>query len=147
MSQAKQGDKVKIHYTGRLGDGTVFDSSIIADPLEFTIGEREVIVGLEEAVLGMSPGESKTVTIPAEKAYGQRSDDHIVVVERSKFPPDIQPAVGKELELRRREDGQTFPVKVVEVSDTEVKLDGNHYLAGQDLTFDIQVLDVIPASQ
>lgn len=143
MAPAKPGDKVKIHYTGRLEGGTVFDSSVIADPLEFTIGEREVIVGLEEAVTGMSPGESKTVTIPAEKAYGQPSDENIVVVEPSKFPANIKPEVGKELELRRREDGQTFPVKVVDVSETGVKLDANHYLAGKDLTFDIQLLDIL----
>lgn len=142
MTQAKDGDRVKVHYTGRLDDGTVFDSSMITDPLEFTVGEREVIEGFDEAVVGMSPGESRTVEIPPEKAYGYHRDELIVTVGRDKFPADIQPVVGKQLELRRREDGETFPVTVTDVSESKVTLDGNHYLAGKELTFDIHLLEI-----
>jgi len=143
MAQAQLGDKVKVHYTGRLDDGTVFDSSIISDPLEFTIGEREVVPGFEEAIIGMSPGESKNVKVPVDKAYGPRRDDMMIVVERDKFPPDIEPEVGQQLEIRQREDGQTFPVTVTDVSESSVTLDANHHLAGKDLTFDIQFLEIV----
>ena len=143
MAQAQLGDKVKVHYTGRLGDGTVFDSSIISDPLEFTLGEREVIPGLEEAVIGMNPGESKTVSMPVDKAYGPRRDDMVIVVEREKFPPDIEPELGQQLEIRQREDGPTFPVTVTDVSESSVTLDANHQLAGNELTFDIQLLEIV----
>lgn len=143
MAQAQLGDRVKVHYTGRLDDGTVFDSSIITDPLEFTIGEREVVPGFEEAVIGMSPGESKNVKIPVDKAYGPRREDMTIVVDRDKFPPDIEPEVGQQLEIRQREDGQTFPVTVTDVSESSVTLDANHHLAGKDLTFDIQLLEIV----
>ncbi len=143
MAQAQLGDRVKVHYTGRLDDGTVFDSSIITDPLEFTIGEREVVPGFEEAVIGMSPGESKNVKIPVDKAYGPRREDMTIVVDRDKFPPDIEPEVGQQLEIRQREDGQTFPVTVTDVSESSVTLDANHQLAGKDLTFDIQLLEIV----
>jgi peptidylprolyl isomerase len=143
MAQAQQGDKVKVHYTGRLDDGTVFDSSIISDPLEFTIGEREVITGFEEAVIGMNPGESKTIRVPVDRAYGPHREDMIMEVEREKFPPEIEPEVGQQLEIRRRENGQTFPVTVTDVSESSVTLDANHHLAGKDLTFDIQLLEIV----
>ncbi len=143
MAQAQQGDKVKVHYTGRTDDGTVFDSSIISDPLEFIIGESEVIPGFEEAVIGMNPGESKTIRVPVDRAYGPHREDMIIVVEREKFPPDIEPEVGRQLEIRRRENGQTFPVTVTDVSESSVTLDANHHLAGKDLTFDIQLLEIV----
>lgn len=143
MEEAKQGNKVKIHYTGRLDDGSVFDSSMITDPLEFTLGNGEVIPGLEEAILGMTPGEKKTVTIPPDKAYGQRNDEMMIVVEREKFPPHIVPEVGQQLEIRRHEDGGTFPVTVAGVSEASVTLDANHYLAGKDLTFEIVLVEVV----
>ena len=143
MAQAQHGDKVKVHYTGRLDDGTVFDSSIISDPLEFTIGEREVVPGFEEAIIGMNPGESKTVTVPVDKAYGPRRDDMVMVVDREKFPPNIEPEVGQQLEIRQREDGRTIPVMVTDVSESSVTLDANHHLAGKDLIFNIQLLEII----
>jgi peptidylprolyl isomerase len=143
MAQAQQGDTVKVHYTGRLDDGTVFDSSIISDPLEFTIGESQVILGFEEALIGMNPGESKTVRVPVDRAYGPYREDMIVVVERDKFPPSIQPEIGQQLEIRQRENGQTFPVTVTDVSESSVTLDANHHLAGKDLTFDIQLLEIV----
>ncbi len=143
MAQAQHGDKVKVHYTGRLDDGTVFDSSIISDPLEFTIGEREVVPGFEEAIIGMNPGESKTVTVPVDKAYGPRRDDMVMVVDREKFPPNIEPEVGQQLEIRQREDGRTIPVMVTDVSESSVTLDANHHLAGKDLIFNIQLLEIV----
>lgn len=153
MAEAKQGDKVTVHYTGRLDDGTVFDSSECHDhdcgcgsgsesgPLEFTIGEGGVIPGFEQAVLGMTPGDSKTVFIPADQAYGPRMDEMVAEVERSALPDDMAPAVGQQLEVTQ-EDGHTFPVLITEVTDSMVTLDANHPLAGRDLTFDIKLVTI-----
>lgn len=144
MAQAKQGDTVNVHYTGKLDNGTVFDSSVNREPLEFTIGEGRVIPGFEEAVVEMNPGDSKTVKIPANEAYGPRRDEMIVVVDRSQFPPDLNPEVGEQLEMRQA-DGQSFIVTVTDINDSNVTLDANHPLAGEDLTFDIQLMDIKPS--
>jgi len=149
MAQAKEGDKVKVHYTGRLEGGEVFDSSECAEdecgcdtgPMEFTIGEGSVIPGFEEAIIGMSPGESKTVTIPVDDAYGQRIEEMVAVVERANLPPDMTPELGMRLEVTQ-EDGQVFPVVITEVTDTQVTIDANHPLAGRDLTFDIRLVEI-----
>jgi peptidylprolyl isomerase len=149
MAQAKEGDKVKVHYTGRLEGGEVFDSSECAEqecgcdagPLEFTIGEGEVIPGFEKAVVGMSEGEAKTFTIPVEDAYGMRNEEMVVEVERSHVPADMTPAVGMRLEVTQ-EDGQEFPVVITNVTDTHVTLDANHPLAGRDLTFEIKLVEI-----
>ncbi len=141
MTQAKKGDKVKVHYTGKLDDGTVFDSSRDREPIEFTLGAGEVIPGFEAAVEGMQVGETKTTTIPAEEAYGPHRDDMILMVERSKFPPHIEPEVGQQLQLRQ-EDGQTIIVTVAAVTEDTVALDANHPLAGEDLTFDIELVEI-----
>ncbi len=141
MAQAKKGDKVQVHYTGKLDDGTVFDSSQGRDPLEFQLGTGSVIPGFEEAVMGMQEGESKTAYIPADQAYGEYHDEMLLTVSRDQFPPDLEPQVGQELQLREQ-DGQTFVVQVKDVSDDEVTLDANHPLAGEDLTFDIQLVKV-----
>jgi peptidylprolyl isomerase len=149
MAQAKEGDKVKVHYTGRLEGGEVFDSSECSEdecgcdtgPMEFTIGEGSVIPGFEEAIIGMSPGESKTVTIPVDDAYGQRIEEMIAVVERANLPPDMTPELGMRLEVTQ-EDGQVFPVVITEVTDTQVTIDANHPLAGRDLTFDIRLVEI-----
>lgn len=149
MAQAKQGDKVKVHYTGRLDDGEVFDSSECEDegcgcgsgPLEFTIGEGNVIPGFEAAVVGMSVGESKEVNIPMDEAYGPHMEELVGVVERSRLPEGMEPEVGGQLEVTR-EDGETFPVLITAVTETEVTLDANHPLAGRDLTFDIRLLEI-----
>lgn len=141
MAQAKKGDKVQVHYTGKLDDGTVFDSSQGRDPLEFQLGSGSVIPGFEEAVMGMQEGESKTTHIPADQAYGEYHDEMLLTVPRDQFPPDLEPQVGQELQLREQ-DGQTFVVQVKDVSDDEVTLDANHPLAGEDLTFDIQLVKV-----
>ena len=115
MTKAKNGDTVNVHYTGKLGDGTVFDTSVDRDPLQFTIGEGQVIPGFEQAVVGMTAGESKTIEIPADEAYGPQRDDMIIVVERSKFPPDLKPEVGQHLRMRHA-DGQEAVVLVTSVS-------------------------------
>ncbi len=141
MAEARKGDTVKVHYTGKLDDGTVFDSSEGRQPLEFQLGSGSVIPGFEEAVVGMQEGESKTTQIPAEQAYGPYHDEMLLTVPRDQFPPDLDPQVGQELQLRQQ-DGQTFVVQVKDVSDGEVTLDANHPLAGEDLTFDIQLVEV-----
>jgi peptidylprolyl isomerase len=142
MAQAKQGDTVNVHYTGKLEDGTVFDSSMGREPLQFTIGGSEVIPDFEQAVVGMNPGESKTVKIPHQRAYGPYREEMVLVAGRDKFPPEFQPEIGQQLQLRR-DDGQMFFVTVTEVSATSVTLDANHPLAGKDLTFDVQLVGVV----
>jgi peptidylprolyl isomerase len=141
MVQAKLGDTVRVHYTGKLDDGTVFDSSLNAEPLEFTLGDGNIIAGFEKAVMGMSPGDSKTEIIPAEQAYGAYQESMVLVVDRAQMPPDMQPEVGQQLEIRQP-SGQTIPVVITDVSEADVTLDANHPLAGEDLTFDIQLVEI-----
>jgi peptidylprolyl isomerase len=141
MVQAKPGDTVKIHYTGRLEDGTVFDSSSDREPLEFTINQRQVIPGFEEAVLGMTPGESKTEKIPMDQAYGPHREEMVLEVSREQIPPDLNPEVGQQLEIQQA-NGQSVPVFVTDVTDAKITLDANHPLAGEDLTFDIQLVEI-----
>jgi len=133
---AKSGDTVKVNYTGRLADGTVFDTSIGGEPLEFTLGEGRLIPGFEQAVTGMQVGESKTVTIPVDKAYGPRRDDLIVEIGRDNLSPDIKPEVGMQLQ------GSQRVVTIIKVSESTVTIDANHPLAGQDLTFDIELVEI-----
>jgi peptidylprolyl isomerase len=142
MAQAKHGDTVKVHYTGKLEDGTVFDTSINRDPLQFTIGGGQIIPGFEQAVVGMNPGESKTTKVPADKAYGSHHKEKVLVVDRNQFPVDLKPEVGQKLQIRRT-DGQTSVVTVTAVSESSVTLDANHPLAGKDLTFDIQLIELV----
>lgn len=142
MSQAKDGDTVKVGYTGRLDDGTVFDSSENRDPLEFTIGDGKLIKGFDDAVRGMSIGETKTVRIPAEEAYGPYHNEMTMVVGRQELPPDMDPQVGDQLQVRQP-SGQTMIVTVSEVTDGNVTLDANHALAGKDLTFEITLDEVV----
>ena len=141
MVQAKPGDTVKIHYTGRLDDGTVFDSSVNREPLEFTLSGGQVIPGFDEAVLGMSPGESKTQKIPMDQAYGPHRDEMVLEISRQQIPPELEPEVGQQLQVQQ-ENGQTIPVFVTEVTESKVTLDANHPLAGEDLTFDIQLVEI-----
>lgn len=140
--QAKTGDKVKVHYTGKLDDGTVFDSSTDRSPLEFKIGEGRIIPGFEKAVVGMQPGESKDETIPAEHAYGPRRDELMIQVDREEIPADINIEVGQHLQVTHP-DGQEIPVMVQGVTETTVTLDANHPLAGKELTFDIQLIGIV----
>jgi FKBP-type peptidyl-prolyl cis-trans isomerase 2 len=141
MAQAKNGDNVKVHYTGKLDDGTVFDSSVDREPLEFTIGNGQLIRDFEQAVIGMNPGESKTVQISSENAYGPRRDDMLIVVDRSQFPENLEPKIDQQLQIRN-ENGQSTVARVVDISGTNVTLDANHPLAGQDLTFEIQLTEI-----
>lgn len=141
MVQAKQGDTVKVHYTGKLGDGTIFDSSLDRAPLQFTIGAGDIIPGFETAVLGMNPGESKTQVIPTDQAYGPHLEEMVVTIDRQQIPPEIQPEVGQQLQIQQP-DGQVLPVVITDVSMASVTLDANHPLAGEDLTFDIQLVEI-----
>jgi peptidylprolyl isomerase len=141
MGQAKPGDTVKIHYTGKLDDGTVFDSSVDREPLEFTLNSGQVIPGFDQAVVGMSPGETKTEKIPMDQAYGPYREEMVVEVSRQQMPPELQPEVGQQLQVQQT-DGQTIPVVVAEVTDSTVTLDANHPLAGEDLTFEIQLVEI-----
>jgi peptidylprolyl isomerase len=141
MVQAKPGDTVTVHYTGKLDDGTVFDSSVEREPLQFSIGAGNLIPGFEQAVIGMSPGESKTQTIPAAQAYGLHQEDMVLVVDRQQIPPDMPLDVGVQLEIRQSSGG-SIPVIITDVTESEVTLDANHPLAGEDLTFDIQLMEI-----
>lgn len=141
MAQVKPGDTVKVHYTGKLEDGTVFDSSSERDPLEFTLGTGQIIPGFERAVLGMSPGESKSERIPMDLAYGPHLSEMVLEVERQQMPGDLQPEIGQQLQIRQA-GGQVIPVVITNVSDATVTLDANHPLAGEDLVFDIQLVEV-----
>ncbi len=138
---AKNGDTVKVHYTGKLQDGTVFDSSMSREPLEFAIGSGNIIPGFENAVIGMNPGDSKTETIPAENAYGPHREEMVLVVERGQIPEDVAVEVGQQLQIRQQE-GQVIPVIVTDISDSQVTLDANHPLAGEDLVFDIELVGI-----
>ena len=141
MSLAESGNTVKVHYTGTLADGTRFDSSRGSDPLEVTLGSGSVIAGFEQALMGMRVGESKTVTIVAAEAYGNHHEDRVHEVEREKMPDGIDLRVGVILEAVGA-DGTPIPVQVSELSDSTVTLDFNHPLAGQDLTFELELMEI-----
>jgi len=142
VAQAKRGDTVRVHYTGRLEDGTVFDTSRSRHPLQFTLGNGQVIAGVENAITGMNIGESKTTVIPVEQAYGPRRDDRIVTVKRDELPPDLDAKVGQRLELTQM-DNKTLLVTVTNVTESSLTLDANHPLAGKTLTFDIELIDIV----
>ncbi len=141
MSQVKPGDTVRIHYTGTLEDGTVFDSSQGREPLEFTVGSGEIIPGLDNALPGMAEGESKTVAVPADEAYGQHDPNGRQQVPRDQIPEHIPLDPGTALQMQTP-DGQAVPVTVSEVTEEVVVLDANHPLAGKDLTFDVEMVEI-----
>jgi peptidylprolyl isomerase len=141
MATAKSGDTVRVHYTGRLDDGTVFDSSREREPLEFTVGSGQVITGFERAVEGMEVGEAREARIEADDAYGERRDDLVLDLPKEQVPEDMEIAPGMRLELRQP-DGQAVPVTVAEVGDQSVTLDANHPLAGQPLTFELELVEI-----
>jgi peptidylprolyl isomerase len=141
MAQAKSGDTVKVHYTGKLDDGTVFASSIKRDPLEFVIGEERIIPAFEQAVVGMIPGGSKTTKIDADEAYGPHHEELVRVIDRGVFPADLEPEVGQRLNLSEP-DGREIIVTVTDFSESNVTLDANHPLAGENLVFDIQLVEI-----
>ena len=142
MAQAVSGDTVRVHYTGTLDEGTVFDTSSGRDPLEFTIGTGQVIPGFESAVAGMSPGETETVRIPAEEANGPHQEEMMLEVDRAQVPAELNPQVGERLEIKQQ-NGQSVPVTVIEITDKLITLDGNHPLAGQALTFEIELVEIV----
>lgn len=140
---ASTGDTVRVHYTGRLQDDdqTVFDTSEEREPLEFTIGQEQLIPGFESAVVGMEEGQEKTVSIPADEAYGRRREDLILSVDRENMSGEFEPEEGQRLQMQQQ-DGTRFTATVLDVGDEAVTLDANHPLAGQDLTFDIKLLEI-----
>lgn len=142
MAKVKTGDTVKVHYTGKLDNGDVFDSSVGADPLQFTIGGKQMIPAFEEAMVDMEIGEKKTIEIPADGAYGQRNDEMVQTVEREMLPAEIELKVGLQL-TAQDPNGQPFVVTIAKFDDENVTLDGNHPLAGEDLTFDVELVEIV----
>ena len=141
MSKAKNGDTVRVHYTGSFDDGTIFDSSVGSTPLEFTVGSGQVIPGFDVMVTGMSKGDRKTQRIPASEAYGERMDGLVFTVNKSQMPDHLVPEVGQMLSISHP-SGETIPVTITGVSETELTLDANHELAGRDLTFEIELVEI-----
>jgi FKBP-type peptidyl-prolyl cis-trans isomerase 2 len=142
MAQVKSGDKINVHYTGKLTDGTLFDSSAGREPLEFEVGSGMVIKGFDEGVTGMSVGEKKTIHIPAAEAYGEVDQNYLAVFNKAEIPTDIPYEVGMQLNMHQDGSGQVMPVTVVEVTDTTITLDANHPLAGKDLIFDLELVSI-----
>lgn len=142
MAQAKAGDTVKVHYTGTLNSGRVFDSSKSREPLEFTLGSGMVIPGFDQAVTGLSPGESVTATIPADEAYGPYRREMVADIERQNIPADFELAVGQRLQMQVP-DGESMAVTITDMKGDQVTLDGNHPLAGQDLTFELELVAIL----
>lgn len=144
MNKVIPGCKVKVHYTGTLQDGTVFDSSLEREPLAFTVGAGQMIAGFDQGVVGMVEGEEKTIVIPADMAYGEIREDLVFAVPRENMPEDYVPSVGDQLAVTSS-DGHPFPVTVKEIDEETVTLDGNHALAGKDLTFAVKMIEVLSA--
>ena len=142
MAQAKNGDTVKVHYNGRLGTGVLFDTSEGSDPLQFEIGSGRLISGFEEAVIGMSPGEKKTVHIPPEKGYGLYRDDRVIKIDQKDLPEDIVPAEGMTLEICAS-NGVMVPVQITEIEGSTITLDANHPISEQTLIFEIELLEIV----
>jgi peptidylprolyl isomerase len=144
MKIAEKGDTVKLHYTGKMTNGEVFDSSLDLDPFEFDLGAGQVIEGFEEGVLGMKEGESKTVEIPMEKAYGPKIDEYILQVPRTQLPPELEPEIGIPLRMPMP-DGQAIDVMIVAFDTETITLDANPPLAGEDLIFDLELIGILKA--
>jgi peptidylprolyl isomerase len=142
MAQVKQGDTVTVHYTGKLTDGTVFDTSRDRHPLKFTLGNGQLIAGFEKAVDGMNVGDTKTVVIPFAEAYGPRQNNAVVEMERKNLPQNFIPQVGQRLELTQEDDSNVL-VSVTAVTDSTITVDANHPLAGKDLTFEIELVSIV----
>jgi peptidylprolyl isomerase len=141
MAAVKDGNKVKVHYTGSLDDGTVFDSSVGGEPLEFTVGQGHVIAGFEDAIMGMKLDEKKTFTIPPEEAYGNHRSEKVFDIDLSSLPENFDAEVGQHLQIKQ-DNGKTLEVTITHVSADRITLDGNHPLAGKALTFEIQVVGI-----
>jgi FKBP-type peptidyl-prolyl cis-trans isomerase 2 len=141
MQQVKAGDTVRVHYHGKLTNGSTFDSSEGREPLEFTVGSGMVIKGFDNGVLDMTVGEKKTLNIPVEEAYGPKNEELLMDFPIANVPPDMNPEVGMELQMSNPQ-GQVFPVKVAEITSEFIKLDANHPLAGEPLVFDIELVEI-----
>jgi FKBP-type peptidyl-prolyl cis-trans isomerase 2 len=141
MAQVKAGDQVKVHYTGKLVNGEQFDSSAGREPLEFTVGAGQMIKGFDDAMPGMTVGQKKTINIPAADAYGEKNDDAIIEFPKENIPPDMKLEPGMQLTLSNQQ-GQPVPVVVVDIKDDVVILDANHFLAGKELVFDIELVEI-----
>ena len=141
MTTAKNGNKVTVHYTGKLDNGSIFDTSKDRDPLTFTLGAGEIIPGFEKAVIGMDTGESKTVNVPSDEAYGSHMNELVTVVKLEEFPEKLTPEIGQQLKIPRNND-ETLIVSVTDISGSNVTLDANHPLAGKNLTFEIELVEV-----
>jgi FKBP-type peptidyl-prolyl cis-trans isomerase 2 len=146
MQQVKSGDTVKVHYHGRLTDGTTFDSSAGREPLQFEVGSGMVIAGFDNGVLGMSVGQKKTIEIPVEQGYGPKDPGMVVEFPKSNFPDDLKPETGMQLNMTNGQ-GQVIPVVITEILEESVVLDANHPLAGKDLIFDIELVEIEGASR
>lgn len=142
MATVKNGDTVRVHYTGKLEDGSVFDSSEGSNPLEFIVGDGEVIAGLEQGVIGMSEGESKTITIPMEQAYGPHHKERIFEMDKTKVPENFNPDIGQQLQMYRA-DGVPIAVTVVGISENSYSMDCNHPLAGKTLIFETKLVKIV----
>jgi peptidylprolyl isomerase len=142
MEQAKEGDVVRVHYTGKLTNGEQFDSSKGREPLEFTVGAGQMIKGFDDAMPGMNVGEKKTINILPGDAYGEKDEQAIIEFPKANIPPDMKLEPGMQLQLRN-ESGQPFPVTVAEIKDDVVVLDANHALAGKELVFDIELMEIV----
>ncbi len=141
MGTVKSGDKVKVHYHGKLTTGETFDSSTGREPLAFEVGSGSVIKGFDDGVTGMSIGEKKTINIPFDEAYGPRRDEMVIEISKDRFPKDMELEVGMPL-MMSDDEGNQFQVNVVEIKDSVVLLDANHPLAGKDLVFDLELVDI-----
>ena len=142
MAQAKDGDVVRVHYTGTLDDETQFDSSVGRDPLEFTVGAGMVIPGFDEMVRGMKPGDSRTTRIPADQAYGESREEMKLTLTRGQLPPEFKPDIGQQIHMEGH-DGQPVAARVVEADESRVVVDANHPLAGEALTFKIDLVAIV----
>ena len=142
MVQAKEGDTVRVHYTGTLNSGQIFDSSKDRQPLEFKIGSGMVIPGFDAAVTGLEPGETTTATIPNAEAYGPYNEEMVAEIEKDKIPADFELAVGQRLQMQVP-NGDAMAVTITDIKDGIVTLDGNHPLAGQDLTFELELVEIV----
>jgi peptidylprolyl isomerase len=142
MAKAKTGDTVKVHYTVKMKDGTVCGSSADRDPLQFTIGKGQTLLAMEQAVVGMSPGQSKTIDIPSDQAFGPHRKELVAVIKRDQFPEGVKPELGQQLELKQSQGSDTVVVTITDVSESTVTLDANHPLAGKDLIFEIKLVEI-----